>query len=156
MELGSESIIRLSNVCDQEIFTYPLILVRGRIWQADDYETISKTRAFVIDEKSSAKIPCRLFNDKFLVLLQLEIGKNEFVFTYGQHSTKKTFFYRIPKRNQKVTPIHIVCENGVTDNESVDIARKINLGAQLIQTLIAESLYSCGFTRRTFLLEQSR
>lgn len=155
MDVNSRQTILFANVLDYETFAFPLILVKGWISEgrSDEELTISYLKSGVATQNVKVTVQ----DDRFVVLLELEPGRNEFSFYIGECRVKKVFFYVQPVERCVVTPVYILCHDvnkGPMDDQNIpEICRKISFGCRLIQTLIAETLFQCGFRKNTFLLE---
>lgn len=154
MDVNYRRIILLVNVSDNETFTFPLILIRGFINGSSEKELVVH---FLKDGNSIRHNRIQVQDGKFIALLNLDFGRNELSFDAGRYSVKRTFFYAPPPEKYVVTPMYIICQdqNKSLSDELVlqETCRKISLGCRLIQTLIAETLFQCGFGKKTFLLE---
>lgn len=162
MELNCNRNIKFVNILDNESFTFSLILVKGYITSdTGKFDASGTIITYYLDPDSnvSNKVFSPVQDGKFIILLNLELGKNDFLFQFEQNETKKTFFYIRPASEYVVTPVYIICEetdscNNYAEEHTEVIKGQILVGCRLIQTLIAETLYQYGFEKKTFTLEQ--
>lgn len=152
--------IRFTNVFNNESFAFSLILVKGFVVGFDDEPNGAELVVYRLEGgKPVDEFIYHLRCDKFSVLLPLEAGENEFSFCISQYSVKQTYTYESSLSTLIVTPVFIICQNAnesPDDSAQPDCCAKIVIGCRLIQTLIAESLYLCGYGKKTFSLENCK
>lgn len=156
MELSDKSSIQFANVQDNETFTYPLIVIKGCVSGTTDSnnENIIIVSYLDVDGNVEKIVRTNVCDGKFLLLVNLRHGRNDFFFKYKSVESKVAFHYVIPSTELVVSPVYIICEGEEPRNDVEKIKNKILVGCSIIQMLIAETLYHCGFQRKTFALEQ--
>lgn len=157
MALNCKQVIQFTNVTNCETFTFSLIFVKGIININVSNESENLVVYYLKNNNIIKKISSRIHHCKFIVLLHLEPGRNEFVFNIQKNMVKKTFFYVLSAQTFVVTPVYIICaddnESNLTNETIKSICDKISFGCKLLQTLVAETISYCGFGKKTFILE---
>lgn len=156
MELNSNTTIHFANVANNETFTFPLIVVKGCIFDDNDENLEDNITVRYVDSDGNItkEVHSRLLDEKFSLLLDLKPRDNDFVFKYKTAESRITFHHNLPLSKFVVSPVYIICDGEKPRHSIKTISDKIFVGCSLLQTLIAETLYQCGFERKTFALEQ--
>lgn len=152
--------ITLTNIQDEETFSYSLILLKGYVpWR----NTIEENKLFstLSHNGERATTAWDVVNGEFKCILNLKRGKNEVILQYEDSCRQLVLEYSPRKTNLRVTPVYIVCQghdgnfqSPVGVDSSVESAcARIAIGAKLIQCIMAEKLFELGLGRKTFQLE---
>ncbi|XP_055615230.1 uncharacterized protein LOC129761530 [Toxorhynchites rutilus septentrionalis] len=150
--------IELSNVSDNDKFSYPIIPLKGSICnrcssdlkvQIDNCEwPVSKDLRFTNDKRG-----------RFKLLLRLKKWDNLVTLSYCNYELKLSLFYAGSENSYSVIPLYIICEghdgryqSDTDENDIKSACNKITLGIELVQSLYAEKLAEKGFGRKTFTI----
>ncbi|KAH9525798.1 hypothetical protein Btru_002388 [Bulinus truncatus] len=149
--------IRIHNIGDRECITYPLPLLVG------DIEGNSQDGILMVSTSGDPDgvIEWPVVEGCFKALVRLQPGQNIIYLHYGQDSLTFRLTYEMPGFSHIVRPVYIICADdnghfqGPEDAPSTpeSAARRISLGAQVVQTLTAEKMNEHGFGRVTFQVE---
>ncbi|KAI8739982.1 zinc metalloproteinase [Biomphalaria glabrata] len=149
--------IHVNNICDNECITYPLPLLVGEI------EGNNQDGVLMVSTSGDPDgvIDWPVVEGAFKVLVRLQPGQNIIYFNYGQDSLIFRLTYEVPGFTHIVRPVYIICADddghfqGPEDVSCTpeSAARRITLGAQIVQTLTAEKMNEHGFGRVTFQIE---
>ncbi|XP_064460903.1 uncharacterized protein LOC135370918 [Ornithodoros turicata] len=156
--------IRITNLQPDQVLNHPLALICGDVQGTDNIVSIAVQN--ITDENSnSAAWP--VVGRHFRALVHLASGRN--VIRLSCYKFTHDFSLCYLSLNQQlekyVRLVYVVCSDdfeegriqGPVDQDcSVESAcNRISLGAQILQTTVAETLVSAGFPRKTFRLEES-
>ncbi|KAK3753599.1 hypothetical protein RRG08_010018 [Elysia crispata] len=150
--------LRVHNVSDGESLTFPLPLLVG--------ETEGSTQDGRVTVRCSTD-PADVLTEwpvvegNFKVLVRLQAGENTVTLRSGQDSLTIRLRYERPDFGHFVRPVYVVCSDddgsfqgpSEEDCSPESAAKRIALGAEIIQTLTAEKMHEHGFGRVTFNLE---
>lgn len=162
-DIGCLHAIQVINVNDNEIFYFPIILIKGCITgNCHNCESVKNIAVHRIDECAVVKdtLHC-LDRDKFKILVYLKEGRNSFMLQCCSIRKELVLFLELPISVYVVKPLYVICKdhNGLFQapegcDNSIESARKrIGVCAKLLQTIFAEKLYEHGYDRKTFQLD---
>lgn len=152
--------IHITNIADNAIVSYPLLLVKGEITAPCSHATqllvANKSTAF------SGTFTISTANKQFKCLVLLANGPNHVALKYC-NSNKV-----IVVSSNQVAPgpnhhllkaIYVICDghdghfqSPFAENSTVDACNKISLAMKLVQCLYAEKMHEKGFGRKSFEL----
>lgn len=156
--------IRITNLQQNQVLYYPLALLRGDVLGTDNI--VSVTVQNLTDEASCATA-WPVVGRHFRALVQLVSGHNVVRLSCYKFSHDFPLQYQslMCSLDKYVRLVYVVCKDnfeeghfqGPPDEDcSVESAcKRISLGAQILQTAVAETLSAAGFLRKTFCLEES-
>ncbi|CAL1537705.1 unnamed protein product [Lymnaea stagnalis] len=149
--------IRVHNISDRECVIYPLPLLVG------DIEGSALDGVLMVSTSGDPDgvIEWPVVEGCFKVLARLQPGDNIINLRCGQESLTLRLTYDVPGFTHIVRPVYIVCADDDGHFQGPDdiscsaesAARRIALGALVIQTLTAEKMREHGFGRITFQVE---
>ncbi|XP_055607104.1 uncharacterized protein LOC129754877 [Uranotaenia lowii] len=151
--------IELSNINDNEKFSYPIILLKGNIANRCEIDSL---KVQINTHEFPASKDVRFFNEKrgqFKVLFRLDPGENVLVLTYCRSKIELNLFFEQSGNPFCVIPLYIICDghdgtyqSDDAENGIENACNKITLGIELVQSLYAEKLSEKGFGRKTFTI----
>lgn len=159
--------IQFSNVSNPVEVSYPIFIIKGSIENySQDVWKKHKSRSFMLvyhqagnDYKRCEEIEVERLQFKFLV--RLHKGDNSFAFDFLGVKDTLIITYSPIETPYKVRLVYIVCRDddgtfqgpdGMNCN-LVSAKTRISLGGELLQCIMAETLWEAGLGRRTFALE---
>ncbi|XP_059488371.1 uncharacterized protein LOC132204114 [Neocloeon triangulifer] len=152
------SSIKVSNLQHGEVLTYPLVMVKG---QVTGHKEVKVSGLISVKTKGTDQ-DWPVVGGAFKILLRLHQGKNKIELRFESVSLQINLCFEPPDRKFVVTPLYIVSKDhdghfqgaaGADCSLGAALAR-IQLGAQLLQSVLAEKLWEEGVGRRTFGLER--
>ncbi|XP_050436594.1 uncharacterized protein LOC126843246 [Adelges cooleyi] len=161
MNTKTSNNICLTNVVDNEIFTYPIILLKGCIQNANNDKSQFLIKHISVNNNYCDTSLWTIYNNRFKVIIELKIGNNKIIFKYGEDLLQIDVIFKPRTTKYTVSPVYVICADhdgkfqapNNYDN-SVEIAcKKILLGSKLIQMLTAEKMDEKGFGKKTFYME---
>ncbi|XP_022181698.1 putative zinc metalloproteinase C607.06c isoform X1 [Myzus persicae] len=152
--------IRLTNITNNEIFTYSTILIKGLVDSHDESNIILKHYSH--NGKQLAESRWTVNKNKFKIIIELKIGDNMLVFKFANEVLHTKLVYKQRVTNYTVCPVYVICADHDGrfqapvdhDNSVQNACTKITLCSKLIQMLTAEKMYEKGFGKKTFKVEK--
>jgi len=100
--------IRLTNVINNETFTYPTILIKGFV-DALDVESHLTLKHYSNNGKQLAVTRWTVFKNKFKIIIELKIGDNTLVFKFANEVLSTKLVYKQRATNYTVCPVYVIC-----------------------------------------------
>jgi len=159
--------IHFSNVSNPVEVSYPIFIIKGSIENySQDVWRKHKIRSFMLvyhqaakDYKRCEEIEVEKLQFKFVV--RLHRGENSLAFDFLGIKDTLNVSYNPVDSPYKVRLVYVVCRDDDGTFQGPDgmdcgiVAAKtrISLGGELLQCMMAETLWEAGLGRRTFSLE---
>lgn len=163
MNCSIKHIIHITNIAENAIVSYPLLLVKGEITAPCSHTTqiivVNKSTAF------SGKFAISNANKQFKCLVLLANGINHVALEYC--NSNKVIVVNsnqvVLGQNQRLLKaIYVICsghdghfQSPFVGNSPVDACNKINLAMKLVQCLYGEKMHEKGFGRKSFRLHSN-
>ncbi|XP_050523015.1 uncharacterized protein LOC126895320 [Daktulosphaira vitifoliae] len=153
--------ISLTNVVNNELFSYSTILIKGFIRNVVDNDSkLLIEHSFNYNASNNTSL-WTVFKNNFKVILELKHGDNLITLKYGKSILTTKLVFKPRRTKFTVQPIYVICSDhdgkfqAPKDHDnSVHVAcKKIVLGLKLIQMLTAEKMDEQGFGKKTFQIE---
>lgn len=100
--------IRLTNIIDNEIFSYSTVLIKGCI-DVIDVESNLILKHYSNSGKQLAESRWAVYKNKFKVIIELKIGDNSLVFKFGSEVLHLKLVYKQRITNFTVCPVYVIC-----------------------------------------------
>lgn len=100
--------IRLTNIIDNEIFSYSTVLIKGCI-DVIGVESNLILKHYSNNGKQLAESRWAVFKNKFKVIIELKIGDNSLVFKFGSEVLHLKLVYKQRTTNFTVCPVYVIC-----------------------------------------------
>ncbi|KAB7504743.1 putative zinc metalloproteinase [Armadillidium nasatum] len=151
--------LQIINIQDEESLSYPLCLLRISGTPNGEKEGFVRN----LNEDNENYCTYTVVNNSFNAFVFLKCGKNVIEVQCGNASTSKTIYYNPPSHSRSVRLLYITCLNeekfqGPPEmiRDANEAVKRIQIGALLMQTFLAETLSSEGLGRKTFQLEMTK
>lgn len=150
--------INITNIADNTIVSYPLLLVKGQI-TTPCYHT---TQLIVFNESSafSGTFAISTKNQQFKCLVLLANGSNHVTLEYCNSNKVIVVNYNevvVGPYRHLLKAIYVICnghdghfQSPFVENSPMDACNKINLAMKLVQCLYGEKMHEKGFGRKSF------
>lgn len=99
--------IRLTNITNNEIFTYSTILIKGFVDIHDESNIILKH--YSNNGKQLAESRWSVNKNKFKIIIELKIGDNMLVFKFANEVLHTKLVYKQRVTNYTVCPVYVIC-----------------------------------------------
>lgn len=100
--------IHLTNIVNNEIFSYSTILIKGFI-DIINIESKLILQHYSNNGKQLAESYWMVYKNKFKIIIELKIGENVLVFKLGNETLHVKLFYKQRTTNYIVCPIYVIC-----------------------------------------------
>lgn len=100
--------IHLTNIINNEIFSYSTILIKGFI---DFIDVESKLILQHYSDKGKQLVESywMVFQNKFKIIIELKIGENFLIFKLANETLHVKLFYKQRATNYTVCPVYVIC-----------------------------------------------
>lgn len=99
--------IRLTNVADDETFSYSTVLIRGLVDGAVGTDLTLKH--YSNNGKQLAETRWTVRENRFKVIVQLKLGDNTLVFKFADQVLRTRFVYERRNTDYTVCPVYVIC-----------------------------------------------
>lgn len=100
--------IRLTNIINNEVFTYSTILIKGFI-DVTDVDSNLILKHYSNNGKQLAESRWIVYENKFKVIIELKIGDNSLVFKFANEVLYTKLVYKQRVTNYTVCPVYVIC-----------------------------------------------
>jgi len=100
--------IHLTNILNNEIFTYSTILIKGFV-DVLDVESNLILKHYSNNGKQLVETRWTVFKNKFKIITELKIGDNTFVFKFANEILSTKLIYKQRTTNYTVCPVYVIC-----------------------------------------------
>ena len=135
--------INITNFKDGETVNYSLILIKGKTDKK--IKVVSHKNSFVSIKR-----------EDFRVLVELVPGNNEILLKSRSVTASLNVRYEPVNKKKKLVACYFVAKDGDTEYQTIKNVKeflwreKIQMSLKLMQSFLAEDMYSGGFGRKTF------
>ncbi len=153
---ADEPALQVTNLADGATLRYPLVLLRGRLADAEQTAVVCVNRS---SDRSSREIKGVAEKGRFLNLVELVPGENRLEVRAGKAELTLNLVYRPQTNPYMVRVIYMTDRTGQTAYETPraddpqDYENKLDTGLKLLQCFTAERMNDLGLGRQTFNLE---
>jgi len=99
--------IRLTNISNNEIFTYSTILIKGFVDTLNESNIILKH--YSNNGKQLAESRWAVIKNKFKIIIELKIGDNLLDFKFANEVLHTKLVYKQRVTNYIVCPVYVIC-----------------------------------------------
>lgn len=99
--------IQLTNVADNETFTYSTVLVRGFV--DGGVETDLTLKHYSNNGKQLAETRWTVHENRFKVIIQLKLGDNTLIFKFANQVLHTRLVYKRRTTDYTVCPVYVIC-----------------------------------------------
>lgn len=100
--------IHLTNIENDEVFTYSTILIKGFI-DFDDVDSNLTLKHYSNNGKQLAESRWAVYKSQFKVMIELKIGDNSLVFKFGDEIVRTKLVYNKRITEYTVCPVYVIC-----------------------------------------------
>lgn len=102
--------IRLTNIADDEIFSYSTILIKGSVADvADVGEPNLILKHYSNNGKQLAESRWTVYKNRFKVIIELKVGENALVFKFANEVLHAKLVYEQRATIYTVCPVYVIC-----------------------------------------------
>lgn len=100
--------IRLNNTTNNEIFTYPTVLIKGSV-DVEAGSDLLVLKHYSNNGKQLAETRWTVHQNKFKVIIELKVGENSLVFRFVDQVLHVKLVYKQRITDYTVCPVYVIC-----------------------------------------------